>query len=104
VQRCPACTTVLRSRDRFCAACGARLERPDMRRAAPAAAAPPPAPMPLGPAVAPAAPSDERGLAAALAAVLVLALAALAVTLLIAVSGTQDPAPTLVDAPVVTVP
>lgn len=110
VEHCPNCLLALRPRDRFCAACGMRLERPDLRaagRATPAPAAPLAAPLapPASPAAAPAAPAADRGLAAALIAVLLVGMISLAIALLVAVAGSENEAPTLVTTPqVVTAP
>ena len=111
-EQCPNCLTGLRPRDRFCAACGMRLERPDLRAggqatpapAVPLVATPPQVPSPFAPPPPAAAPQD-RGVAAALVAVLLVAMISLTIALLVAVAGEDDDAPTLVTTPqVVTTP
>lgn len=112
-EQCPNCLTGLHPRDRFCAACGMRLERPDLRAggqatpapAVPLAPVPAPLPSPFAPAAPPAAASRDRGVAAALVAVLLVAMISLTIALLVAVAGGDDDAPTLVTTPqVVTTP
>ena len=115
-QQCPNCVTAVRPRDRFCAACGMRLERPDLRRETPGV---PPAaggsgpstgaPVPMmympGAAVSPASAVSDRGLAAAVTAVLVVALAALALMLVLVTADSENDTPSLVTSPqVVTTP
>ena len=112
-EQCPNCLTGLRPRDRFCAACGMRLERPDLRAgghatptpAVPLVAPAPPLPVPFAAAAPPAAAPRDRGVAAALVAVLLVAMISLTIALLVAVAGEDDDAPTLVTTPqVVTTP